>query len=267
MEPGERWGKVVALMARLRGPQGCPWDRKQTLHSLRPFILEEAYELVDAIEQDEGEAIREETGDLLLEVLFVSQICAERGLFTSNGVLEGLEAKMVRRHPHVFGDQTAGSAGEALAKWEEIKDAEKESDAPAPAPGSLLGKVPRALPALMRAAKLSARAARVGFDWTSVEQILDKLDEELRELDAARKSGSSEAVAEELGDLLFVIANISRHLGVDPELALQAANQKFEERFRHIEERLQADGRSPSESSLDEMEALWQEAKNKSETS
>ena len=134
MEPGERWGKVVALMARLRGPQGCPWDRKQTLHSLRPFILEEAYELVDAIEQDEGEAIREETGDLLLEVLFVSQICAERGLFTSNGVLEGLEAKMVRRHPHVFGDQTAGSAGEALAKWEEIKDAEKESDAPAPRP-------------------------------------------------------------------------------------------------------------------------------------
>lgn len=265
MEPGERWERMVALMARLRGPQGCPWDRKQTLHSLRPFILEEAYELVDAIEQDQGEAIREETGDLLLEVLFVSQICAEKGLFTSNDVLEGLEAKMVRRHPHVFGDQTAGSAGEALAKWEEIKDAEKESDAPAP--GSLLGKVPRALPALVRAAKLSARAAGVGFDWTSVEQILDKLDEELGELDAARKSGSSEAVAEELGDLLFVIANISRHLGVDPELALQAANQKFEERFTHIEERLKEDGRSPSESSLDEMEALWQEAKNKSETS
>ena len=261
MEPGERWERMVALMARLRGPQGCPWDRKQTLHSLRPFILEEAYELVDAIEQDEGEAIREETGDLLLEVLFVSQICAEKGLFTSNGVLEGLEAKMVRRHPHVFGDQTTGSAGEALAKWEEIKDAEKESDAPAP--GSLLGKVPRALPALVRAAKLSARAARVGFDWTSVEQILDKLDEELRELDAARKSGSSEAVAEELGDLLFVIANISRHLGVDPELALQAANQKFKERFTHIEERLKEDGRSPSESSLDEMEALWQEVKKR----
>ena len=261
MEPAERWERMVTLMSRLRGPQGCPWDRKQTLHSLRPFILEEAYELVDAIEQDDGEAIREETGDLLLEVLFVSQICAEKSLFTSNGVLEGLEAKMVRRHPHVFGDQTVGSAGEALAKWEEIKDAEKESDAPAA--GSLLGKVPRALPALVRAAKLSARAARVGFDWTSVEQILDKLDEELRELDAARKSGSSKAVAEELGDLLFVIANISRHLGVDPELALQAANQKFEERFRHIEERLEADGRSPSESSLDEMEALWQEAKDK----
>ncbi len=222
----------------------------------------EAYELVDAIEQDEGEAIREETGDLLLEVLFVSQICAEKGLFTANDVLEGLEAKLVRRHPHVFGDQTAGNADEALAKWETIKDAEKESDAP-PTPGSLLGKVPRAFPALVRAAKLSAQAARVGFDWTSVEQILDKLDEELRELDEARQSGSSEAVAEELGDLLFVIVNISRHLGVDPELALKAANQKFEERFRHIEERLEADGRSPSESSLDEMEALWQEAKKR----
>jgi len=266
MEPGERWERMVALMARLRGPQGCPWDRKQTLNSLRPFILEEAYELVDAIEQDEGaESIREEAGDLLLEVLFVSQICAEKDLFTSNDVLEGLEAKMVRRHPHVFGDQTAGSAAEALAKWEEIKDAEKETDAAAP--GSLLGKVPRALPALVRAAKLSAQAARVGFDWTSVEQILDKLDEELHELDAARQSGSSEAVAEELGDLLFVIANIARHLGVDPELALRAGNQKFEDRFRHIEERLEADGRSPSDSSLDEMEALWQEAKNKREIS
>ncbi len=265
MEPGERWERMVALMARLRGPEGCPWDRKQTLYSLRRFILEEAYELVDAIEQDEGEAIREETGDLLLEVLFVSQICTEKGLFTSNDVLEGLEAKMVRRHPHVFGDQTAGSAGEALARWEEIKDTEKESGPPVP--GALLGKVPRALPALARAEKLSARAARVGFDWTSVEQIFDKLYEELRELDAARQSGSTEAVAEELGDLLFVLANISRHLGIDPELALKGANQKFETRFRHIEESLEADGRSPSESSLDEMETLWQEAKKKKEMS
>jgi len=265
MEPGERWERMVALMSRLRGPEGCPWDRNQTLHSLRPFILEEAYELVDAIEQGKGEAIREETGDLLLEVLFVSQICAERGLFTSNDVLEGLEAKMVRRHPHVFGDQTAASAGDALAKWEAIKDAEKESDADAPSPGSMLGRIPRALPALVRAAKLSARAARVGFDWTSVEQIFDKLDEELRELREARQSGSPDAVAEELGDLLFVISNISRHLSVDPELALKAANQKFEERFRHIEEKLEADGRSPSDSSLKEMEALWQEAKKKNE--
>ena len=261
MEPGERWERMVALMARLRSPEGCPWDRKQTLHSLRRFILEEAYELVDAIEQDRDEAIREETGDLLLEVLFVSQICAERGLFTSSDVLEGLEAKMVRRHPHVFGDQSAESASEALAKWEEIKDAEKQADSPVP--GSLLGKIPRALPALVRAEKLSARAARVGFDWPSVEQIFDKLDEERRELDAARQSGSTDAVAEELGDLLFVVANISRHLGIDPELALKAANQKFEERFRHIEERLGADGRSPAESNLDEMEALWQEAKKK----
>jgi MazG family protein len=259
MDTGERWDRLVELMARLRGPEGCPWDREQTLESLRPYIVEEAYELVDAIEQDQPEAIREETGDLLLEVLFVSQICAEKGLFTPADVLEKLEDKIVRRHPHVFGERSARDAGEALARWEEIKDAEK--NAGFPSPGSLLAKIPRSLPALVRASKLSAQAARVGFDWASVEQILDKLSEELRELETARRSGRQEDLAEELGDLLFVIANISRHLGVDPELALRSANRKFEERFRHIEKRLAAGGRSLSESSLEEMEALWQEAK------
>ena len=258
MNGGERWQRLIELMVRLRGPEGCPWDKEQTLESLRPYILEEAYELVDAIEQDETNDIREEAGDLLLEVLFVSQICAEQDRFRSDDVLENLASKLVRRHPHVFGEKEAKNAGEALARWEEIKDSEKESDG-----ASILAKVPRALPALVRASKLSAKAARVGFDWASVEQILDKLREELGELDAARRSGHQNEVAEELGDLLFVLVNLARHLSVDPELALRSANRKFEDRFKHIEQRLAADGRSPSQSSLDEMGRLWQEAKSK----
>ncbi|HEX9724008.1 MAG TPA: nucleoside triphosphate pyrophosphohydrolase [Vicinamibacteria bacterium] len=258
MSRGERWQALTELMARLRGPKGCPWDKEQTLESLRPYILEEAYELVDAIEQEDTEAIREEAGDLLLEVLFVSQICAEQERFRPDDVLESLASKLVRRHPHVFGEKEAENAGEALARWEEIKDSEKES-----AGESLLAKIPRALPALIRASKLSTQAARVGFDWASVEQILDKLREELAELESARRSGDRQEVVEELGDLLFVLANLARHLGVDPELALRSANRKFEERFQHIEQRLADDGRSPAGASLDEMERLWQEAKRR----
>lgn len=258
MKGAERWQRLVELMARLRGPDGCPWDKQQTLDSLRPYILEEAYELVDAIERNETGAIQEEAGDLLLEVLFVSQICAEQNRFHADDVLENLASKLLRRHPHVFGDRAARNAGEALAHWEAIKDSEKESGQ-----ASRLANVPQTLPALVRASKLSARAAGVGFDWTSVEQILDKLNEELGELETARRSGRQQSVAEELGDLLFVVTNLARHLGVDPELALRSANQKFEERFRHVEQRLAADGRSPSQSSLEEMERLWQEAKRR----
>jgi len=257
VDDGRRWVRLVELMVHLRGAEGCPWDKKQTLDSLRRYILEEAYELVDAIEHDAPEAMKEEAGDLLLEVLFVSQICAERGLFTAEEVLKELENKIIRRHPHVFGGRPAGDAKEALARWEEMKDSEKESD-----PVSLLAEVPRALPALVRASKLSARAARVGFDWTTVEQLIDKLQEELGELEAARRSGGQEALSEELGDLLFVVVNLARHLDVDPELALRSANRKFEDRFRYIEHRLAAQGRSPSQSSLEEMERLWEEAKH-----
>ncbi len=261
MRSGERLEKLVELMRRLRGPEGCPWDREQTLDSLRPFILEEAYELVDAIENQkhqEPRAIQEETGDLLLEVLFVSQICAEAGLFTLSDVMRDLEEKIVRRHPHVFGSQAANDAGEALAHWEEVKASEKKPGQP-----SILKPIPRALPALVRAAKLSSQAARVGFDWPAMDQILDKLREELDELERARASGHQDAMTEEMGDVLFVVVNIARHLGVDPELALRSANRKFEDRFRHIEEQLEAQGRPLSESTLEEMEALWQEAKEK----
>lgn len=256
MQTGKSFERLVALMARLRGPDGCPWDRKQTLESLKTYIIEEAYELVDSIDSGETDSIREELGDLVLEALFVSQICAEERRLTIGEVLEALEQKLVRRHPHVFGSRRAADAEEALGRWEDIKAREKEEKSL-----SLLHDVPRALPALKRAAKLSARAARVGFDWPSVEQVLAKLEEELQELHQARGAANPEALAEEVGDLLFVMANLARHLGVDPEQALEAANRKFVTRFRHIEERLQAEGRSLAEASLEEMEALWSEAK------
>ncbi len=259
MIAGKSFERLVALMEHLRGPDGCPWDRKQTLESLKPYIIEEAYELVDSIDSGDIEAIREELGDLVLEALFVSQVCSEQGKLTIDEVLRALEEKLVRRHPHVFDQEGSGRAAdaqEALGRWEDIKAREKEVKS-----ASLLHGVPRALPALKRAAKLSARAARVGFDWPSVEQVLAKLEEELQELQRARGAANAEGIAEELGDLLFVVANLARHLGVDPEQALEAANHKFVGRFRQVEERLSAMGRSPEEASLEEMEALWSEVK------
>jgi len=262
MQPGKSFERLVALMEHLRGPDGCPWDRKQTLESLKPYIIEEAYELVDSIDSGNIEAIREELGDLVLEALFVSQVCSEQGKLTIDEVLRALEQKLVRRHPHVFGEKGergsggAADAEEALGRWEDIKAREKEVKS-----ASLLHDVPRALPALKRAAKLSARAARVGFDWPSVEQVLAKLEEELQELQRARGAANAEGIAEEVGDLLFVVANLARHLGVDPEQALEAANHKFVTRFRQVEERLSAKGRSLEEASLEEMEALWSEVK------
>ncbi|MFQ5789214.1 MAG: nucleoside triphosphate pyrophosphohydrolase [Acidobacteriota bacterium] len=252
---GQSFERLVELMARLRGPDGCAWDRKQTLESLRTYILEEAYELVDAVERSDLAAIREELGDLVLEVLFMSQICAEAAEFTIRDVLDSLENKIVRRHPHVFGSRSARDPQEALAHWEDIKANEK------PRRDSLLEGVPQALPALVRAFKLSSRAARAGFDWKSVDDILEKLDEERRELETAWSSANQDLLAEELGDMLFVLVNLARHLRVDPEMALQAANRKFVERFHRVEEGLKARGRSPADSSLEEMEALWQQAK------
>lgn len=255
MSVGDGFERLVELMARLRGPGGCPWDREQTLQSLRPFILEEAYELVDAIDESRPHGIREELGDLLLEILFVSQIGKEKSQFTIQEVMSTLEDKLVRRHPHVFQSREARDSGEALARWEAIKDSEK------PAPTSLLQDVPRALPALVRAQKLSARAAREGFDWNNADEVLEKLSEELQELEKARASANQESLEEELGDLLFAMANLARHLRVDPELALQSANRKFVQRFHYVEERLGRESRTFADSSMVELEALWQESK------
>ena len=255
MAAGDELEKLMALMARLRAPEGCPWDREQTLSSLRPFVLEEAYELVEAINGGETKSIREELGDLLLEVVFVNQIAFERKLFGMDEVIRGIHDKLVRRHPHVFESERVSTADRALERWEEIKEREKEKR------GSVLDGVPRSLAALARAQKISSRAAKVGFDWKSAEDVKAKLDEELVELNQAVASGSPAAVEEEMGDILFALVNLARHLDVDAEVALSAAIEKFGERFRYLESALQAQGRSVSDAGMEELDRLWEEAK------
>ena len=249
---------LVAVMARLRGPDGCPWDREQTLESLRTYLLEETHELLEAIENGDTGHIREELGDLLLEVVFLTQVCQERGLFGIDDVVEGIRDKLVRRHPHVFGGTEAKNPSEALQRWEEIKNQEKRAEAP---DSSFLDGVPTALPALMRAHRLSTKASLAGFDWKAVDQIYDKLLEELAEFRSAADGGDAEGMREELGDLLFIMVNLGRHTGIDPEMALHDANRKFISRFRFVEERLRSRGVPPGKADMDEMEALWEEAK------
>jgi MazG family protein len=267
---------LVALMSRLRSPEGCPWDREQTYATLAPMLLEEAYEAFEAVEEArEGrpEHLREELGDLLFQIVFYAQVAAERGEFTIDDVTERIHAKMVRRHPHVFGDVRVRDNDELLRNWEALKAEEKREAGAAGDDASLLDGVSGRAPALMEAHQLTTKAARVGFDWQNVDDIFDKLVEETGELRAAirehREAGDAgEAefarVREEVGDLLFAVTNIARHLGVEPEAALKLANRKFRRRFRHIERSLRARGRDLQGASLEEMEELWQEAKNKS---
>jgi MazG family protein len=295
---------LVELMSRLRSPAGCPWDREQTYATLAPMLLEEAYEAFEAVEdarEGRPENLREELGDLLFQIIFYAQVASERGEFTINDVTEHIHAKMIRRHPHVFGDVTVNDNEQLLRNWEAMKAEEKRAagkdkqtdDA------SLLDGISQKAPALMEAHQLGTKAARVGFDWRNVEEIFDKLHEEIDELraainaqrdavnkqreaigeernaaDAQRDAGvESEAessrvredlgerVREELGDLLFAVTNIARHLQVEPEAALKLTNRKFRRRFRHIERSLRARGRELGEATIDEMEELWQEAK------
>ena len=255
MSAGDELHKLLLLMARLRAPEGCPWDREQTMRSLRPFILEEAYELVEAINGGETEAIREELGDLLLEVVFVNEIAAEQKLFGMDEVIRGIHDKLVRRHPHVFETERVSSPGKALERWEEIKEREKEKK------DSVLEGVPRSLAALARAQKISSRAAKVGFDWKSADEVKAKLNEEMEELNEAVASGSSAAVEEEIGDILFALVNLARHLEVDAEVALSAAIEKFSERFKYLERELQTQGRSASDADMEELNQLWEKAK------
>ena len=271
---------LVALMARLRSPEGCPWDREQTYATLAPMLLEEAYEAFEAVEaarEGRPEELRGELGDLLFQIVFYAQVAAERGEFTVDDVVEAIHAKMVRRHPHVFGDAaSAQDSAEVLRNWEAIKAEEKRAagkDERAKE-SSLLDGVSMKAPALMEAHQLTTKAARVGFDWQHVEQIFDKLHEEVDELKAAieesiaagdgevkTSESKHERVREELGDLLFVVTNIARHLKVEPEAALKLTNRKFRRRFRHIEQGLETRGQSLDAATLDEMEALWLEAK------
>jgi MazG family protein len=267
---------LVTLMARLRSPEGCPWDREQTYATLAPMLLEEAYEAFDALEEArEGRsgALREELGDLLFQITFFARVAEERGEFNIDDVIATVHEKMVRRHPHVFGDAHAGDSAEVLRNWEAIKAEEKRAargnSETSEQQTSLLEGVSRKAPALMEAHQLTINAARVGFDWKKVEDIFAKLQEEteeLREAIAALAESKAEAehtrVREEVGDLLFVVTNIARHLGVEPEAALKLTNRKFRRRFEYIETNLRARNQTFDAATLDEMEALWQEAKS-----
>lgn len=259
---GARFEAFVALIERLRGPAGCPWDREQTHESLKSMTLEEAYEVVEAIDQGDGE-LAGELGDLLLQVVFHAQLACERGAFGIDDVIARVTDKLVRRHPHVFGDDPAATAGEVLRNWEALKAAERAAQGRPLRGHSMLEGVSKALPALMEAFQMTSKVSRVGFDWPDNRSVLAKLDEELAELEEAtrRQPQDARAIAEEAGDVLFVAVNVARRLGVDPESALKAANRKFRRRFAHVEARLGERRLTPADSSLDEMEALWQDAK------
>lgn len=299
-DAGAQFARLVETMRTLRSPGGCAWDREQTVASLRPFVLEEAYEVVEAMDRDDRAALCEELGDLLLEAVFVAQICAEEGDFNIADAAEAVTAKLVRRHPHVFGDGGAGegtardravgegtasgagdgaddagvgaagggggaggpalSPAEVKQQWERIKREER-----AGAPGgrtTLLDGIPEALPSLLRASRIGARAANVGFDWEEAEQVVDKADEEIAELRGAIAGGDPGRIEEEIGDLLFTVANAARKLRVDPESALRTANAKFTRRFRAVEQRLESRGRTLHDASSEELERKWEAVKS-----
>ncbi|MFI5115714.1 MAG: nucleoside triphosphate pyrophosphohydrolase [Terriglobales bacterium] len=290
---GERFERAVSIMARLRGPGGCPWDREQTFDTIKPYTLEETYEVLEAIDAHDWDELPGELGDLLLQVLFYSEMAAEEKRFSIDDVLDRLSNKLVDRHPHVFGDVKADTPGDVLRNWHALKAEEKKKRQTESAekgkeqdhPESVLAGVSSAVPALMEAHKISSRVANVGFDWPNIEGLFDKLREETEELrqnlkeypapgprpeSAAGVAGARGAkispelrsrLEDEVGDLLFVLVNIARYLALDPESALRKTNRKFRRRFEYLEDRLREQGRKPSGASLDEMESLWQESK------
>jgi tetrapyrrole methylase family protein/MazG family protein/ATP diphosphatase len=250
--------RLKAVMARLRDPQtGCPWDVEQTFATIAPYTVEEAYEVADAIERNDLNDLKEELGDLLFQVIFHARIAEEMGAFAFDDVADAVAQKLVRRHPHVFGEAGQRTADEQTVAWEEIKAGERKAKDKA----GVLDDVPVGLPALTRAVKLTKRAGRVGFDWPSVKEVFDKAREELAELEAEIEAGDAATTKEELGDFLFVVANLARKLDVEPEDALRGANAKFVRRFRYIEARLAESGRTPTDSDLAEMDALWNEVR------
>jgi MazG family protein len=253
---------LLAVMAALRTPvTGCPWDLEQTSATIAPYTVEEAYEVADAIQRGDTANLREELGDLLLQVVYHARIAAEAGHFTFDDVVDGITTKMIRRHPHVFGGEAARAAGAAKGFWERIKAEERRAAGKPGARESVLSDVPVGMPGLTRAVKLTEKAARVGFDWPDIGPVFDKIREETAELEAEVKAGDTAAVADEFGDLLFAMANLARHLGVDPEAALRGTNAKFTRRFEGIESALAAGGRTPAQSDLAEMDALWNQVK------
>ncbi|MBL4692419.1 MAG: nucleoside triphosphate pyrophosphohydrolase [Magnetovibrio sp.] len=256
---------LLELMAKLRSPEGgCPWDIEQTFASIAPHTIEEAYEVADAIDQGEMTAIKDELGDLLFQVVFYAQMAKEQGDFDFFDIVEGITEKMVRRHPHIFADQTGiNSADDQIANWESLKEQERKAKADTSGPQGALTDVSHGLPALMRAVKLQKRAARVGFDWPDTQPVFDKFQEEMAELEAEIKSGDEKAMEHEMGDVLLTCVNLSRKLGIDPETALRHANSRFESRFSHIETSLWEQSRTVKGTPLDELEMLWTDAKAK----
>jgi nucleoside triphosphate diphosphatase len=256
---GPKFQQLVDLMARLRAPGGCPWDREQTFDSIKPYTLEETYEVLDAIDRRDWPDLAEELGDFLLQAVFYAQMAFEDNLFGIDDALDAINQKLVRRHPHVFGDGSAETAGDVKRLWGEIKAAEKKEKGKAPE--TLLSGVPRAMPALVEAQQIASKAAGVGFDWENPDQVIDKLHEELAEFQEARRSAGHSELEDELGDMLFVLVNLARFVKVDPEQALRRSNAKFRERFGYIERKLSEQGRTLEQATIGEMEALWQEAK------
>lgn len=252
--------KFAEIIAKLRDPNGgCPWDLEQTYQTMPPHILEEAYEVVEAINQDDRKELKEELGDLLMQVVFLSQLAQEEGAFTLDDIIDGITDKIIRRHPHVFGEIKAENSDEVLKNWENIKQQERYQKEQF----SILDNVPIALPSLLRAAKLQKRCAKVGFDWSELEPTIQKVEEELQEVrdEVSKQPQNPQAIEEEIGDLLFASVNVARHLKLNPEEALRKANLKFERRFRQVEQSILASGRQLEQVSLAEMDLIWDQVK------
>lgn len=247
--------RLIEIMASLRGEKGCPWDKEQTRESLKPFLVEETYEVLEAIDEKDPEKIKEELGDLLFQIIFHSRLAEEKGEFNIHDVIRKISDKMIARHPHVFGEERYETSEEVLRQWEERKKEEGKIKE------SILEGIPKELPSLLRAQRIQARAARVGFDWERVEDVLRKLDEEIKEFKEALDKKEQTAIEDELGDIFFVLVNISRFVGVNPEDALRKTISKFISRFRYIEMKAVEAGKSLSDMTLEEMDSLWEEAK------
>jgi MazG family protein len=260
---GKDFRDLIDLMARLRAPDGCPWDREQTFATLAPMLIEEAYEVIEAAEAQDWNALRDELGDVLFQLVFYGQIATDEGHFGLEDSIARVHEKMVRRHPHIFGEEKVDSVADVLVNWEAIKAAERKAEGKAEKKTSLLDGVSRKLPALLEAYQLTTKAARVGFDWRDAAQVFEKMEEETNELRAEIERGERDekALADEVGDLLFVVTNLARKLNLEPEMALKGANRKFRRRFGFIETKLAEQGRTCAEATLEEMDALWNEAK------
>ena len=259
-EAGEKFGALVQVMARLRAPGGCPWDRKQTFETIKSYLLEETYEVMDAIDARDWRGLAEELGDLLLQPVFLAEIAAEQGLFAISDSLDAINEKLVRRHPHVFADGVAETPEDVKQRWDEIKQQEKSEQAPS-GNESVLDGVPRNLPALVEAEKIGQKAASMGFEWPDIGEVMEKLQEEAAELASAKETGAQEHIELELGDLLFTVVNLARFLKVDPEQALRKTNGRFRKRFTHVEKEIAVTRDAGAGISIERMEELWQEAK------